>query len=166
MIPLYAYRDDSCHPRKCSVKKLERFGLVRILSRISYIPRNTILLDPTAEQAISPADFPARSLTVLDCSWEVLDTGAVRSWRKRRALPFLLAANPVNFGRPWRLSSVEAFAAALFILKEPEQAASVLGTQNWGCRFLELNGELLEDYAAAADSSEVIRIQEQYLQSC
>lgn len=166
MIPLYAYRDDSCHPRKCSVKKLERFGLVRILSRISYIPRNTILLDPTAEQAISPADLPARSLTVLDCSWEVLDTGAVRSWRKRRALPFLLAANPVNFGRPWRLSSVEAFAAALFILKEPEQAASVLGTQNWGCRFLELNGELLEDYAAAADSSEVIRIQEQYLQSC
>jgi pre-rRNA-processing protein TSR3 len=163
MIPLYAYRDNSCHPRKCSVKKLERSGLVRILSRISQIPRNTLLLDPTAEQAISPADLPARSITVLDCSWEVLDTGAVRSWRKRRGLPFLLAANPVNFGRPWRLSSVEAFAAALCILNEPEQAASVLMTQNWGCRFLELNRELLQDYAAAADSSEVIRIQERYL---
>jgi pre-rRNA-processing protein TSR3 len=166
MIPLYAYRDNSCDPRKCSVKKLERSGLVRIVSRISRIPRNTILLDPTAEQAISPADHPSRSITVLDCSWEVLDTGAVRSWRKRRALPFLLAANPVNFGRPWRLSSVEALAAALFILNEPEQAVSVLGTQNWGCRFLELNSELLKDYAAASDSSEVIRIQERYLQSC
>jgi pre-rRNA-processing protein TSR3 len=166
MISLYAYRDNSCDPRKCSVKRLERSGLVRILSKISHIPRNSILLDPTAEQALSPADRPARSITVLDCSWEVLDTGAVRSWRKRRALPFLLAANPVNFGRPWRLSSVEAFAAALYILDEPEQAASVLGTQNWGCRFLELNCELLEDYAAAATSTEVIRIQDRYLQSC
>jgi len=163
MIPLYAYRDNSCDPRKCTVKRLERSGLVRVLSRISHIPRNTILLDPNAEQALSPADHPARSITVLDCSWEVLDTGAVRSWRKRRALPFLVAANPVNFGRPWRLTSVEAFAAALFILKEPEQAALVLETQGWGCRFLELNDELLRSYAAARDSSEVLEIQNQYL---
>jgi pre-rRNA-processing protein TSR3 len=163
MIPLYAYRDNSCDPRKCTVKRLDRSGLVRVLSKISHIPRTTILLDPTAEQAISPADHPARSITVLDCSWEVLDTGAVRSWRKRRALPFLVAANPVNFGRPWRLTSVEAFAAALFILKEPKQAAIVLQTQNWGCRFLELNEELLRNYAAALDSTEVIEIQNQYL---
>ncbi|HPM61220.1 MAG TPA: ribosome biogenesis protein, partial [Methanoregulaceae archaeon] len=116
MIPLYAFRDNSCDPKKCTVKRLERSGLVRVLSKISHIPRNTILLDPTAPQALSPADRPARSLTALDCSWEVLDTGAVSSWRKRRALPFLVAANPVNFGRPYRLTSVEAFGAALFIL--------------------------------------------------
>ncbi|HNL86767.1 MAG TPA: ribosome biogenesis protein, partial [Methanoregulaceae archaeon] len=122
MIPLYAFRDNSCDPKKCTVKRLERSGLVRVLSKISHIPRNTILLDPTAQQALSPADRPARSLTVLDCSWEVLDTGAVSSWRKRRALPFLVAANPVNFGRPYRLTSVEAFGAALFILGEREQA--------------------------------------------
>jgi pre-rRNA-processing protein TSR3 len=163
MIPLYAYRDNSCDPRKCTVKRLERSGLVRVLSRISRIPRTTILLDPTAEQALSPADHPARSITVLDCSWEVLDTGAVRSWRKRRALPFLVAANPVNFGRPWRLTSVEAFAAALFILKEQEQAAVVLQTQSWGCRFLEMNDELLRSYAAACNSREVIEIQGLYL---
>jgi pre-rRNA-processing protein TSR3 len=162
MIPLYAYRDNSCDPRKCTVKRLERFGLVRVLSRISQIPRSTILLDPTAEQALSPADHPARSITVFDCSWDVLDTCAVKTWRKRRALPFLVAANPVNFGRPWRLTSVEAFGAALFILKEPEEAAVVLQTQNWGRRFLELNEELLQSYAAAADSGEVIEIQNHY----
>jgi pre-rRNA-processing protein TSR3 len=163
MITLYAYRDNSCDPRKCTVKRLERSGLVKIVSRFSLIPRGTILLDPTAEQALSPADAPARSLTVLDCSWSVLDTEAVRSWRKRRALPFLVAANPVNFGRPWRLSSVEAFAAALFILKEPEQAVLVLRTQRWGCRFYELNDELLRSYAAASDSREVLDIQNKYL---
>ncbi|HPA09119.1 MAG TPA: DUF367 family protein, partial [Methanoregulaceae archaeon] len=149
MIPLYAFRDNSCDPKKCTVKRLERSGLVRVLSKISHIPRNTILLDPTAQQALSPADRPARSLTVLDCSWEVLDTGAVSSWRKRRALPFLVAANPVNFGRPYRLTSVEAFGAALFILGEREQARVVLESQNWGPRFLELNEEPLSLYARA-----------------
>ena len=83
--------------------------------------------------------------------------------RKRRALPFLVAANPVNFGRPWRLTSVEAFAAALFILGEPDQAAVVLATQEWGSRFMELNEEPLSLYARAADSTEVIGIQEHYL---
>ena len=100
MIPLIAYRDNSCDPRKCTVKKLERAGFFRIVKKISQIPRNTLLLDPTAEQALSPADRFVKSITALDCSWEVLDTGAVISWRIRRALPFLMAANPVNFGKP------------------------------------------------------------------
>ena len=163
MIPLYAFRDNSCDPKKCTVKRLERSGLVRVLSKISHIPRNTILLDPTAQQALSPADRPARSLTALDCSWEVLDTGAVSSWRKRRALPFLVAANPVNFGRPYRLTSVEAFGAALFILGEREQARGVLESQNWGPRFLELNEEPLSLYARAGDSTEIIAIQKMFL---
>jgi pre-rRNA-processing protein TSR3 len=163
MIPLYAFRDNSCDPRKCTVKRMERSGLVRVLSKISRIPRTTILLDPTATQALSPADRPARSLTVLDCSWEVLDTEMVSNFRRRRALPFLVAANPVNFGRPWRLTSVEAFAAALVILGEPGQAGVVLASQNWGPRFLELNEEPLGLYAQARDSTEVIEIQNEYL---
>ena len=163
MIPLYAYRDNSCDPKKCTVKRLERSGLVKVLSKISHIPRTTLLLDPTAEQALSPADRPARSITALDCSWDVLDTGAVSSWRKRRALPFLVAANPVNFGRPWRLTSVEAFAAALVILGEAAQAALILESQGWGPRFLELNEEPLSLYAVARDSTEVVSIQGLYL---
>jgi len=46
MIPLLAYRDNSCDPRKCTVKKLERAGHLRIVKTISQIPRNTLLLDP------------------------------------------------------------------------------------------------------------------------
>jgi pre-rRNA-processing protein TSR3 len=163
MIPLYAYRDNSCDPRKCTVKKLERAGLLKIFTKIAQIPRNTLLLDPTAEQALSPADRFVRSITVLDCSWVVLDTGAVSSWRIRRALPFLMAANPVNFGKPCMLSSVEALAAALFIVGEKERAAEILSKVSWGVRFLEVNQEPLDLYAQAKDSTEVVKIQSLYL---
>jgi pre-rRNA-processing protein TSR3 len=163
MIPLYSYRDNSCDPRKCTVKKLEKAGFLKIFTKISQIPRNTLLLDPTAEQALSPADRFVRSITVLDCSWEVLDTGAVSAWRIRRALPFLMAANPVNFGKPCKLSSVEALAAALFIVGEKERAAQLLSKVNWGIRFLEVNEEPLGLYAGAKDSTEVIEIQNLFL---
>jgi pre-rRNA-processing protein TSR3 len=163
MIPLFAYRDNSCDPRKCTVKKLEKAGFLTIFTKISQIPRNTLLLDPTAEQALSPADRYVKSLTVLDCSWVVLDTGTVCSWRIRRALPFLMAANPVNFGKPCMLSSVEALAASLYILGEKDQAAALLSKVNWGIRFLEVNREPLDLYAGAKDSTEIIRIQEGYL---
>ncbi len=164
MMPLYAYRDNTCDPRKCSVKKLERFGMVRVVNRMARIPRGSLLLDPTAEQALSPADRTAPSITVLDCSWAVLDTSMVRSWRRRRALPFLLAANPVNFGKPFKLSSVEAFAAALVILGERDQARAILEKFGWGLRFLEVNQEPLELYARAKDSREVVAIQAAYLE--
>jgi pre-rRNA-processing protein TSR3 len=163
MIPLYAYRDNSCDPRKCTVKKLEKAGFLKIFTKISQIPRNTLLLDPTAEQALSPADRYIRSVTVLDCSWVVLDTGSVRSWRIRRALPFLMAANPVNFGKPCMLSSIEALAASLYILGERERAAQLLSKVSWGIRFLEVNREPLDLYTEAKDSSEIIKIQAQYL---
>ena len=163
MIPLFAYRDNTCDPKKCTVKKLERAGFLKIFTRLSQIPRNTLLLDPTAERALSPADRIVKSLTVLDCSWEVLDTGSINSWRIRRALPFLVAANPVNFGKPCKLSSVEALAAALYIMGAVDRAEDILSKVNWGIRFLEVNREPLELYRAAKDSSEIIRIQALFL---
>ena len=158
-MPLYAFRDNSCDPRKCTVKKLEKAGFLKIFNKISQIPRNTLLLDPTAEQALSPADKKVRSITVLDCSWIVLDTGKVCSWRNRRALPFLVAANPVNFGKPCILSSIEALAAALYIIGDKERALAVLSKVSWGIRFLEVNQEPLDLYASAKDSAEVIKFQ-------
>ncbi|HUM76977.1 MAG TPA: DUF367 family protein [Methanoculleus sp.] len=163
MIPLYIYRDNTCDPAKCTAKKLARRGLARIVPAIAKIPRSTILLDPTAERALSPADRNLPSITALDCSWEVLDTGVVASWRNRRALPFLVAANPVNFGRPFRLTTVEAMAAALYILGEKEDAKTILAPFGWGLRFLEVNAEPLEDYAGAKDSAEVVALQALYM---
>ena len=163
MIPLIAYRDNTCDPKKCTVKKLEKAGLIRIVKKISQIPRNTLLLDPTAEKALSPVDRGSASITVLDCSWKVLITGTVSTWRIRRALPFLVAANPVNFGKPCVLSSVEALAAALFIFGEEQQARDILAKVSWGIRFLEVNAEPLSLYVTAKDSTEVVKMQDLFL---
>jgi len=163
MIPLLAYRDNTCDPKKCTMKKLERAGMVRLFSRLTHVPRNSLILDPTAEQALSPADRErTRSITALDCSWAILDTSIVRNWRFRRALPFLLAANPVNFGKPFKLTSLEAMAAALYILGEEQQARDILGKVSWGIRFVQLNQEPLDAYAKAGDSTEIISIQGEF----
>ncbi|MDT8356871.1 MAG: DUF367 family protein [Methanomicrobiaceae archaeon] len=163
MKPLYAYRDNSCDPRKCTARRLARDGLVTILRSLSRIPPSTLLLDPTATKALSPQDRSLPSITALDCSWEVLERIPRERLRHRRALPFLVAANPVNFGRPLRLTSVEAFAAALFITGEETQATEILSRFSWGLRFLEVNRDPLREYAAAEDSAEVVEIQSAYL---
>lgn len=168
MIPLLAYRDNTCAPKKCTVVRLARTRLVRILDRPGQVPRSSLILDPTAEQALSPADAPKnggkiRSITALDCSWEVLDAGVFGAWRHHRALPYLVAANPTNYGRPLRLSSAEALAAALYILGEPEQAAVLMDAFKWGPHFLALNAEPLARYAASKDSAEVVAVQADYL---
>ena len=75
----------------------------------------------------------------------------------------MIAANPVNFGKPCVLSSVEALAATLYIIGEKDRAAELLSKVSWGIRFLEVNREPLDLYTSAKDSTEVIKIQELYI---
>ncbi len=148
-------------PEKCTARKLARFDLVELHDSDRATPWGT-MLDPHAERALSPADDPER-LVALDCSWTSADPGAFSLAGQRRALPFLVAANPVNHGRPFRLTTAEALAGALVILGERERAAELLGKFTWGHTFLELNEEPLRRYADCTDSGEVVAVQEEYL---
>lgn len=40
-------------------------------------------------------------------------------------VPFLIATNPVNYGKPWRLNCVEALAAGFYITGHPEWAEAL-----------------------------------------
>ena len=72
-------------------------------------------------------------------------------------------ANSVNYGRPFRLTTVEALAGALVVLGERDHARRILSKFTWGETFLEVNEEPLRRYADCADSSEVVAVQDEYL---
>ncbi|WP_256296091.1 DUF367 family protein [Haloarchaeobius salinus] len=148
-------------PDKCTARKLAKFDLAE-LHRSNRATPYGLVLDPHAEQALSPADDPD-ALVALDCSWESADVDAFDLRGEHRALPFLVAANPVNFGKPFALTTVEALAAALCILGERDHAERILAKFTWGETFLELNDEPLRRYADCADSTEVVAVQDDYL---
>lgn len=168
--PLYVYHARQDDPKKCTARRMSKFGLVTMYETPGMLPSGAILMDPTAGQAISPADrmLAKKGVVVLDCTWGEVEKlfPVFRSKRMRgRALPYLLAANAVNYGKPFMLSSAEAFVAALYILGYQEQAREIADKFKWGDTFLTLNHEPLEAYATAKDSADVIRVQQEFMPS-
>ena len=169
-VRLYIYHMRQDDARKCTAMKLGRHGLARVFFSLREAPRGAVILDPRARRALSRQDRPlmlARGLLAVDCSWAHIDTfPGLRALRgPRRCLPFLVAANPVNYGVPTKLSTAEALAAALYIAGFREQAERVLSIFKWGHTFLELNRDLLDAYAEAPDSSAVLAIQARVLEA-
>ena len=166
MIKLFVYDERDCDPKKCTSRKMVKFKVVQEVPNVKSIPYGVLVLDPFAQKAVSHEDLDqarAHGILVMDLSWENIDSfPKLRKDAVRRALPYLLAANPVNWGKPMRLTSAEAVAATLYILGEKEQAQTVLSKFNWGEQFIKLNLEPLERYSAARTSQEVVAIQWDY----
>eukprot|EP00892_Ulva_mutabilis_P006325 jgi/Ulvmu1/4064/UM019_0042.1 len=155
-----------CDKKRCSGTKLVR---ARLVSEIKLGKSwGGVILSPMGQQCVSIEDAPliaSKGLAVVDCSWNRLDEVPFFKIRGQaaRLLPWLVAANPVNYGRPCKLSCAEAFAAALYICGFPDSASMVLSKFTWGHSFFELNAELLDLYAACTSAKEVIETQQDYL---
>jgi pre-rRNA-processing protein TSR3 len=125
------------------------------------------VLNPFSQIAFSPADrqrIESFGLAALDCSWEHAEEVLIKHARgTSRCLPFLIAGNPVNFGKPTKLTTVEALVAALYIAGFKEEAHQLLSIFKWGHTFLELNKERLESYASAKDSGAVVEMQKNFI---
>jgi pre-rRNA-processing protein TSR3 len=155
------HQDD---PFKCTAAKLVKF---RLAMPVKFISRTTIVLDPFSEHTVLRRDQTvADSVCAIDCSWEradeVLKHRRLTARGIARRLPSMLAANPTNYAKLGKLSSVEALAGALYILNEKEHAAKMMDKFKWGHTFLQLNANLLEDYAAAETEEQVIELEEEY----
>ncbi len=160
---ILVYHAGQCDPKKCTGTRLGRMRKAKIVKKMRHIPRGAVVLNPVGEVAFSVADrerVMKAGIVALDCSWKQAEKiFAASRIGAQRALPYLLAANPINTYIPVKLSTAEALAAALYILGMTEQAEDVLSVFKWGHSFLTLNREWLDSYAECSTSGEVVQVQ-------
>lgn len=156
---------NQCDSKRCTGRKLSRLGMIRTIQLGS--PFRGIVLSPEGRAPVSPADrgiVEATGVSVIDCSWALVDDLPYHRMKgQARLLPYLVAANSVNYGKPAKLSCAEAIAASLYIVGRKGEARKVMAQFTWGPEFLRLNHDLLEAYSAARDGAGVLAAQEAYL---
>lgn len=118
---------------------------------------------------MSPADrsiLETKGIAVVDCSWARIDETPLAALKPShgRLLPFLVAANPINYGRPCQLSCVEAIAATMYIIGFKNLAVKYMEKFSWGHSFIELNEELLNIYSECSDSKSVVEAQATFIE--
>lgn len=159
------YREDD--PSKCTAMKMVRMGLA-IKIPPNKIPRRAIVLNPLSRTILAPEDrelAEKHGIVVIDVSWK-LGLSKLSLLLKRgehRILPFLVAANPINYGKPTKLSSLEAIVASLYILGYVDEAHKYSSIFKWGPTFIELNKKRLELYKNAKNRNEILKIQSEIL---
>lgn len=150
-LKLHVLHMNQCDPKKCTAKKLQRHGLVRIHKTLRSVPIRSIKLNPFAEKILGTDDADAikqHGLTVIDCSWKHAESvfGSMKLKNDRRLSTIFLAGNPINYAMPGKLSSVEALAASLIVAGFFEEAESILSKFSWGHTFLSLNKGRIDDF--------------------
>lgn len=156
-----------CDAKRCSGKRLIRLGLMREL----HVGQKHagIVVSPKAKAVLSPADRPILEqygAAVVEASWNRIEEVPFSriGGPNQRLLPYLIAANPTNYGRPWRLNCVEALAACFAICGHLDWAEEILATFSYSEAFLEINEAVLKRYAACEDEEGVKRAEEEWLE--
>lgn len=155
-----------CDAKRCSGKRLMRLGMMRELHVGQKFAG--VVVSPKAKRIISPADrelLEQYGAAVVEASWKRIDEvpfGRIGG-KCERLLPYLVAANPTNYGKPWRLNCVEALAACYFICGHREWAESILDTFSYGASFLDINAQLLKRYAACEDEEGIKKCEVEWL---
>ncbi|KAK3689798.1 hypothetical protein B0T22DRAFT_179198 [Podospora appendiculata] len=155
-----------CDPKRCSGKRLMKLGLMRELHMGQR--HSGVIITPNGKQVVSPADRPLLEdfgAAVVECSWartKEIQWGKVGG-KCERLLPYLVAANSVNYGKPWRLNCVEALAAAFAICGHSDWARAVLAPFSYGEAFMDINATLLKKYAACEDAPGIKKAEEEWM---
>mmetsp|Transcript_15786 Transcript_15786/g.36549 ORF Transcript_15786/g.36549 Transcript_15786/m.36549 type:complete len:315 (+) Transcript_15786:135-1079(+) len=158
---------EQCDPKRCTGARLARKGILqRMPLKQSF---RGIVLSPEAKIPVSPADIKIlekTGMSLIDCSWARLQEIPFRQMASghHRLLPFMVATNSVNYGRPFKLTCAEACAATLFICGKESAAKEVMKGFSYGEEFFKINHEVLSMYASCQDAEEVVSKQNEWLE--
>jgi pre-rRNA-processing protein TSR3 len=150
-----------------SGSKLRRLGMAGQL-RLGQTFQG-VVLSSEAKTVVSRADreiVATHGVAGINCSWNRLEEipfDSMGKGRNQRLLPLLVAANTVNYGRPFKMNTAEAMAACLYIAGFKNDAQILLSPFSYGQEFIKLNYEALEAYSACNSPEEVNAVQQQYL---
>jgi len=156
-----------CDPKRCTGARLARKGIFqRMPLKQSF---RGIVLSPEAKVPVSPADIDIlekSGISLIDCSWARLQEIPFRQMSSghHRLLPFMVAANSVNYGRPFKLTCAEACAATLYICGKEDAAREVMKEFSYGEEFFKINHTVLSMYATCEDAEEVVSKQNEWLE--
>ncbi|MFX1239568.1 MAG: DUF367 family protein [Promethearchaeota archaeon] len=138
----YKGKDLGCAYEKCTAVKLSKMGLLKIINNTKGKLNDAIVLEPFSTSVLTAEDQGLAlkyGIVVIDCSWNKIVNFKKFNYKNGRKLPSLIAANPTNYGKWEKLSSIEALAAALLILNFEESANILLSKFSWGAHFREIN---------------------------
>ena len=141
---------DQDDPKKCTAKRLERFGFSSNYNSFKTLPPRGIVLDPFSDKLLTPHDSilaEVGGIVGVDCSWKMAKNTFSKlrlMGLEPRKLPNIVPANPVNSGKVGKLTTAEAIASALMICGKRDQAEKVMSIFKWGPAFIELNFSIWE----------------------
>ena len=126
-----------------------------------------IMLTPEGKKICSPEDHDIilnKGICVIDCSWAKFNELHLNLNKiETRSLPFMVASNPVNFGKAYKLTCAEAFAACLFLGGFQKESYFIMDHFIWGPGFFKINYELFNKYMNAKTPDEIKLIQDKYI---
>jgi len=167
-IPLHAIWLAQDDPKKNTAVKLSRRNQIYLHKDFRKLPKKGIILEPLCGKVFGPEDHDLLTqnhgaIVGLDCSWNQIEDSVSTVMSKTRLqprmLPLLLAANPVNWGKPSKLTTAEAIAATLYLVGSKDTARNLLSAFSWGEQFFILNKEPLDAYSMASSSKELVDLQ-------
>lgn len=114
-----------CDSKRCTGRRLARLGMIRTISLGTPFPG--LVLSPDGKSIVSPSDknmVESLGVSVIDCSWAKVDVLPYHKMKgQARLLPYLVAANPVNYGKPNKLTCAEAIAGECLMQWGPYHVA-------------------------------------------
>ncbi|SOV23751.1 ribosome biogenesis protein TSR3, putative [Plasmodium sp. DRC-Itaito] len=164
-IKLFMFDYKECQNKKCSCKKLYRFKKIKKVQMNKKF--KGIVLTPFCEKYFSIDDkytIENYGLSVVDCSWKSIDLLKRIKFSNQRKLPYIIAVNSINYGKPYKLSCLESLAFCLYVCNYNKQCNDILNIYKWSVNFTNLNKELLDSYKLCNTHEEIKNAEEEFIQ--